>query len=136
VRVYRNVGKGKFKLDPDAIPAIRSSGSTVVAADFDRDGDLDLFVGGRVVPMRYPEAPRSALLLNDGRGVFEDATARFCPDLERVGMVTSALWTDVNNDGWMDLAIVGEWMPVTFFINHNGKSFTRSQLKDSSGWWN
>lgn len=135
-RFYRNVGKGKFKLDPDAIPAIRSSGSTVVAADFDRDGDLDLFVGGRVVPMRYPEAPRSALLLNDGRGVFEDATARFCPDLERVGMVTSALWTDVNNDGWMDLAIVGEWMPVTFFINHNGKSFTRSQLKDSSGWWN
>ncbi len=135
-RFYRNTDNGKFELDAGALPEITSSGSCVVANDFDRDGDLDLFVGGRVVPMRYPETPESYLLVNNGQGKFEDQTLKFSSTLAKAGMVTSALWTDVNNDGWTDLAVVGEWMPLTFYINGNGKSFTPLTIPNSSGWWN
>ena len=135
-RLYRNAGNGEFIPDPDALPQIKSSGSTVVGADFDRDGDIDLFVGGRLVPMRYPEVPVSYLLVNNGNGVFEDMTSELSASLKNVGMVTSALWTDINNDGWMDLAVVGEWMPVTFFVSNQGHSFTAVDIPNSSGWWN
>jgi hypothetical protein len=135
-RFYRNAGKGKFKFDPDALPAITSSGSCVVANDFDHDGDLDLFVGGRVVPQRYPESPESYLLINDGDGKFENQASKFSSGLSSIGMVTSAIWSDVNNDDWTDLVVVGEWMPVTFFINEKGKSFTPLTLEKSNGWWN
>ncbi len=135
-RFYRNSGAGTFELDPNALPATTSSGSCVVANDFDQDGDLDLFVGGRVVPMRYPEAPESYLLVNRGNGKFDNLTAAFSSELANVGMVTSALWSDVNNDGWTDLVVVGEWMPITFFINDNGKSFAPLRIENSSGWWN
>jgi hypothetical protein len=135
-RFYRNTGEGKFEYDSNALPELTSSGSCVVANDFDRDGDLDLFVGGRVVPMRYPETPESYLLINNGNGKFENQTLRFSSTLSKAGMVTSALWTDVNNDGWNDLAVVGEWMPITFFISDRGKSFTPLALQNSSGWWN
>jgi hypothetical protein len=86
--------------------------------------------------MRYPEAPESFLLVNDGTGKFKNITQQLSRELANVGMVTSALWTDVNNDGWMDLAVVGEWMPITFFINEKGESFTTIKLPDTSGWWN
>lgn len=132
-RFYRN-NEGKLQLDANALPQIQSSGSCVVANDFDKDGDLDLFVGGRIVSMRYPEAPESFILVNDGSGKF--TKGNLSPDLTNVGMVSGALWTDVNNDGWMDLAVVGEWMPVTFFINNQGTSFTTVRIPDSSGWWN
>jgi hypothetical protein len=135
-RFYSNSGNGKFELDMAALPPITSSGSCVVANDFDKDGDLDLFVGGRIVAMRYPETPESYLLLNDGSGKFENHSSKFSKELSTVGMVSGALWTDVNNDGWMDLAVVGEWMPITFFINESGKSFTPLRLPDTSGWWN
>ena len=135
-RFYRNSGDGKFQLDTTALPDITSSGSCVVANDFDKDGDLDLFVGGRIVSMRYPEAPESFLLVNDGTGKFKNITQQLSRELANVGMVTSALWTDVNNDSWMDLAVVGEWMPITFFINEKGESFTTIKLPDTSGWWN
>lgn len=135
-RLYRNSGNGHFELDLAALPDIKSSGSCVVANDFDKDGDLDLFVGGRIVSMRYPETPESYLLINDGKGKFENRAAQFSPELGKVGMVTSALWTDVNNDGWMDLAVVGEWMPITFFINEKGKAFSRLEIPNTSGWWN
>ncbi|HEY0769886.1 MAG TPA: VCBS repeat-containing protein, partial [Sphingobacteriaceae bacterium] len=135
-RFYRNVGNGKFELDANALPEITSSGSCVVANDFDRDGDLDLFVGGRVVPMRYPETPESYLLVNSGQGKFENQASKFSSSLSVAGMVTSALWTDVNNDGWIDLAVVGEWMPLTFYINDNGKSFAPVTIRNSTGWWN
>ena len=135
-RFYRNSGNGEFIFDAQALPEITSSGSCVVANDFDQDGDLDLFVGGRIVSMRYPETPESYLLINNGNGVFENRTAQLSPEISRIGMVTAALWTDINNDGWTDLAIVGEWMPITFFINNAGGSFTSLKLPDSSGWWN
>lgn len=135
-RLYRNSGKGKFELDANALPELTTSGSCVVANDFDRDGDLDLFVGGRVVPLRYPETPESYLLINNGSGQFENKASSFSPTLGSQGMVTSAIWSDVNNDDWTDLVVVGEWMPVTFFINEKGKSFSSFTLENSSGWWN
>jgi enediyne biosynthesis protein E4 len=135
-RLYKNDGAGTFTLEVSALPEIKSSGSCVVANDFDQDGDLDLFVGGRVVSMRYPETPESYLLVNNGTGKFENQTTRLSSELDKVGMVTSALWTDINNDGWTDLAVVGEWMPITFFVNDKGKSFTSIKLPDTSGWWN
>lgn len=135
-RFYRNTGKGRFEYDANALPELTSSGSCVVANDFDRDGDLDLFVGGRVVPMRYPETPESYLLINTGEGRFENQTSTFSSTLAKAGMITSALWTDVNNDGWSDLAVVGEWMPLTFFVSDKGKSFAPITIQNSSGWWN
>ncbi|HEY3406051.1 MAG TPA: VCBS repeat-containing protein [Ohtaekwangia sp.] len=135
-RFYRNSGKGKFEYDASALPELTNSGSCVVANDFDRDGDLDLFVGGRVVPMRYPEAPESYLLVNRGDGKFDNQTAKFSSVLGGTGLVTSAIWSDVNNDEWADLVVVGEWMPITFFINNRGKSFTLLTLENSAGWWN
>jgi hypothetical protein len=119
-RLYRNDGKGNFTLDPSALPSINASGSCVVAADFDRDGDPDLFVGGRISPGQYPLPPQSYLLQNDG-GTFRDVTTAICPELAKTGMVTSALWTDFDNDGQIDLIVTGEWMPIRFFRNENGK---------------
>ncbi len=135
-RFYRNVGGGQLQLDASALPKIVSSGSCVVANDFDKDGDLDLFVGGRIVPLRYPETPESYLLVNDGKGNFENRTAHLSAELSKVGMVSAALWTDVNNDQWVDLAVVGEWIPLTFFVNENGKAFRQLQIPETSGWWN
>jgi enediyne biosynthesis protein E4 len=135
-RYYRNTGSGKFEYDAEALPEITSSGSCVVANDFDHDGDLDLFVGGRVVPMRYPETPESYILVNNGKGKFENDILKFSTELAAIGMVTSALWSDVNNDGWTDLVVVGEWMPITFFINERGKSFSKFSIDNSQGWWN
>ena len=86
--------------------------------------------------MRYPETPESFILVNDGTGKFQNNTTRLSPELSKAGMVSSALWTDVNNDGWFDLAVVGEWMPITFFVNNNGNSFTRLEIENTSGWWN
>lgn len=136
-RFYRNNGKGKFTPDVAAIPAIRSSGSCAVASDFDKDGDLDLFIGGRVVPLRYPESPESYLLQNDGTGKFTDITP---DDLKKTGMVTSALWTDFDNDSWTDLILAGEWMPITFYKNRQGKleHFQPGSpaAESTVGWWN
>ncbi len=136
-RLYRNLGNGQFKLDTTALPKIESSGSCVIAHDFDKDGDLDLFVGGRILPLRYPEAPESYLLRNDSKGNFENISP---PELQKIGLVTSALWTDFDNDTWTDLILVGEWMPITFFKNANGKfeKFQPESPKPEStvGWWN
>ena len=137
-RLYRNDGAGSFRRAADALPALRSSGSTVTAADWDQDGDLDLFVGGRLVPGRYPLAPRSYLLRNDGTGRFRDATAEVSPSLIAPGMVTDAVWTDLDQDGWPDLVVVGEWMPIRVFFNQEGQ-LTEAHpdgLNNTSGWWN
>jgi enediyne biosynthesis protein E4 len=137
-RLYRNNGKGKFILDAEAIPNSLVSGSCVKAADFDGDGFLDLFIGGRVVPGEYPQPPASTILRNEG-GKFKDVTSEVCPELKNLGMVTDALWTDFDNDGLIDLIVVGEWMPVTFFKNLNGK-FTNvtpsTGIASKKGWWN
>jgi len=136
-RFYRNTGKGNYVLDSLALPKIESSGSCVRAADFDDDGDLDLFVGGRVVPGSYPFAPRSYILRNNN-GTFTDVTAEVCPDVATIGMVTDAIFSDFNNDGASDLIIVGEFMPVTFFTNVKGtfKKLQDTGLENFTGWWN
>ena len=137
-RLYLNDGRGGFTKAADRLPARYQSSSVVRPMDFDHDGDIDLFVGGRLVPWRYGLPPRSSLLENDGRGRFTDVTEELAPDLVEVGMVTDAVWTDHDGDGWEDLVVVGDWMPVTFFENDRG-SLARIEvagLDRSDGWWN
>lgn len=141
-RLYVNNGKGEFAMDKNALPDFRVCGSQVTACDFDKDGDLDLFVCGRVDLERYPVPPRSFLLRNDSKGSaihFTDVTNQVCRDLENPGLVASALWTDFNNDGWSDLILAGEWMPLSFFKNDHGKLTNVSSdtgLAKYTGWWN
>jgi hypothetical protein len=137
-RLYRNDGKGFFEKAPAALPGETSNGSVVRAADFDRDGDLDLFVGGRVVSGAYPLHPKSFIYRNDG-GTFRDVTAQVCPPLQSLGMITDALWSDFDNDGRVDLVLAGEWMPVTFLRN-TGTALAAlpggGGIGPYSGWWN
>jgi len=138
-RLYLNDGRGNFRKAVGSLPDEDVSGSRVVAADYDGDGDIDLFVGGRVVPWHYGADPRSMLLQNDGHGHFTDVTRQLAPELERVGMVTDAVWRDVDGDGQLDLVVVGEWMPITVFHNAGGGKLVRVKtpgLEHSEGWWN
>ena len=117
-------------------------GQVVKAVDFDGDGDLDLFVGGRVLPRTYPKADRSFILRNDSKGkdapLFTDVTAQVCPELASIGMITDAVWTDFDGDKLPDLILAGEWMPLTFFKN-NKDTFknvtTETGIGDKTGWW-
>jgi len=137
-RLYFNDGKGNFAKE-QALPQMLTSGSCVISNDMDGDGDLDLFVGGRLVPDNYPVAPRSYLLENDGKGKFKDVTEKFSNELLNPGMVTDAVWSDFDLDGKKDLILVGEWMPVSFFKN-TGEAFLNVSnnlgIVDSDGWWN
>ncbi len=138
-RLYLNDGRGGFRKTADHVPSESNSGSRVAAADYDQDGDIDLFVGGRVVPWKYGLDPQSALLQSDGRGRFTDVTDRVAPGLSSIGMVTDALWYDVGSDGRLDLVVVGEWMPIVIFTNAGGGRLTRANtpgLEKSHGWWN
>ena len=138
-RLYLNDGRGAFRKAVGALPPLYLSGSRVAAADFDGDGAVDLFVGGRVVPGRYGLDPQSVLLKNDGRGHFTDVTDRVAPGLSHVGMVTDALWKDVDGDGRQDLVVVGEWMPITIFHNNGRGQLVKVAargLEKSNGWWN
>jgi hypothetical protein len=138
-RLYLNDGHGRFHKATGALPFEDISGGPVVAADYDGDGDVDLFVGGRVVPWHYGADPRSMLLQNDGRGHFTDVTARLAPELVHAGMITDAVWRDVDGDGRPDLIVVGEWMPITIFHNAGGGRLVRltpKGLEQSAGWWN
>jgi enediyne biosynthesis protein E4 len=132
-RLYLNNGKGDFTYEESALPKMNTNSSCVVAGDYDQDGDLDLFIGGRVVSGKYPVAPESFLLKNTN-GRFENVTD-IAPNLSKIGMVTSALWTDYDDDEDLDLICVGEWMPVTIFTN-TGSSFEHSTIPNSTGWWN
>jgi len=137
-RFYLNDGKGNFTYAQNAIPSETSSGSCVVAGDYDHDGDLDLFVGGRITPGKYPLPAESFLLRNDseiGNPRFVNVTEEMMPDLQQ-GMVSAALWTDYDNDGWMDLIVTGEFMPVRFYHNNKGKFEAPTEMKETSGWWN
>lgn len=137
-RLYINDGNGNFTKSPQSLPAMTSSGSCIIGADFDKDGDIDLFRGGGNSPGFYPLSPRSYLLRNEN-GKFVDITKDVAPELLNVGMVTSAIWSDFDNDGWIDLIVVGEWMPVIFFKNVNGKLINISKqtgLENINGWWN
>ena len=137
-RLYLNDGFGGFEKSDGALPPISASGSCVVAGDYDDDGDLDLFVGGRVLPGKYPFPPRS-YLLNNGNGIFVDVTEEVAPELGEPGLVTSAVWSDFDGDGALDLIVVGEWMPVSIFQNLDGRLINRTEkygLEESTGWWN
>ncbi|MBO0952167.1 VCBS repeat-containing protein [Fibrella forsythiae] len=136
-RLYLNDGKGNFAKSIGQLPTLYANGSCVKPADFDRDGDIDLFVGSRSVPGQYGLSPTSYLLENDGKGHFSDAQkTRNIPDL---GMVTDAVWADVDRDNVPDLIVVGEWSPVRVF-SPKGKVFQEITgacgLANTSGWWN
>ncbi len=137
-----NDGKGNFTLAKDALPAMTASGQNVKAADIDGDGDLDLFVGGRVAPKEYPKATRSFLLRNDskpGAALFTDVTKQWDPKLDSIGLVSDALFTDYDNDGKPDLVIAGEWAPL-IFLHNTGHSFEQvsagEEIDKAQGWWN
>ena len=137
-RLYINKGNGIFARDQKALPEMLASTATVRAADFNGDGRLDLFVGGRLTPRAYPLPAPSYILRNDG-GHFTDVTAQVAPDLARPGgMVTDAAWIDFNGDGRVDLVTVGEWMPIQFYRN-DGARFTnvtdQMHLPPTRGWW-
>jgi hypothetical protein len=136
-RLYYNDGKGHFRYHPEAIPEkARTIAGTVVSGDYDHDGDADLFIGGRV-SKKYPLPPASYILENN-KGVFTDVTDKICPALKHPGMITSAVWTDINNDHKVDLVIAGEWMPLRFFINQGNKLVdvtSSSGLKEMNGMW-
>ncbi len=140
--LYLNDGMGKFNVSPTSLPDSYQSGSCVIASDYDHDDDLDLFVGGRIIPGEYPLPADSYILRNDSDNKlcrFTNVTNEIAPDLIKIGLVTSALWTDVDNDGWTDLLIAGEFMPITYFKNKEGKHFDKMNvpsLAHSSGWWN
>ena len=139
-RLFLNDGHGAFHpAAPDVLPTLPVSVGALAAADFNRDGSLDIFFGGRVQPGRYPLPPRSALLVNHG-GRFEDATDRLAPGLSSIGLVTAVLWTDVDNDGWPDLLIALEWGGIRYWHNNEGLSFEdRSEpagfAAAGTGWW-
>lgn len=140
-RLYINTARG-FVKSMEALPDVTASGLQVMAADYDKDGDQDLFVGGRIKPGRYPEPARSYILRNEGgkdEAVrFTDVTAQVAPPLLQAGLVTSGLWDDFDNDGLTDLVITGEWMPIRFFKN-TGTDFEEVTKKlgfdQRKGWW-
>jgi hypothetical protein len=137
-RLYTNDGAGNFSLSVSSLPEITSSGSCVLGADYDQDGDIDLFVGGRVSPGAYPLSPKSYLLENRN-GTFHEQTNQKANGLASIGMVTAAVWTDFDNDGWTDLIVVGEWMPLSFFQNQQGELVNvtgKTGLENTTGWWN
>ncbi len=135
-RLYINNGSGTFKKDETRVPKYRISSSVVKQADYDNDGDIDLFIGGRLTPQKYPH-PASSKLLENRNGSFIDVTNAVIPDLNKLGLTTSATWVDINNDSFLDLVVVGEWMPIVIFINKNG-SFIKTPfdgLKNTEGWY-
>jgi hypothetical protein len=140
--LYLNDGKGNFTSAENALPLNHTSKLCVRAIDYNRDGKFDLFISGRVDPWNYPKPVSSFILRNDsenGKVKFTDVTREVAPALKNIGMVCDALFTDYDNDGWPDLVLAGEWMPVTFLKNEHGmfKNATpASGLVDKTGWWN
>lgn len=136
-RLYINDGRGNFTKRA-TIPVLLESKSCVKPIDFDNDGDLDLFVGGRLIHDRYPTAPPSFLLENDGSGNMKDVSQNFVGG-NSLGMITDAAVADLNGDEWPDLILVGEWAPIRVFINNGGKFEERTEeyiTQPANGWWN
>ena len=140
-RMYLNNGKGEFTIAENTLPANKTSKLCIKSIDYDKDGDLDLFIGGRVDPTAYPKSVSSFLYRNDTKGgvvKYTDVSATLAKDLKNIGLVCDALFTDFDNDGWVDLVLTGEWMPVTFLKNDKGsfKNVTASSgISNKIGWW-
>lgn len=140
-RFYENIGENIWRRNIEAIPDTRTSGAEVSASDFDQDGDLDLFVGGRLVPKKYPNPADSYILENVSTPEgpkFIDITEKVLPELKSLGLVTSSVWTDFDKDGWEDLIVVGEWMSIRFYKNNKGvfTDVSDSMLTgNTTGWW-
>ena len=141
-RLYINDGKGNFTKSPQLLPSstIFESASCVTTADYDGDGDLDLFVGVRLKPFMYGYPCKGYVLQNNGKGIFTDVTDQVAPVLKEAGMITDAKWFDYDKDGKADLVVTGEYMPIRIFHNENGKQLkevtTSAGLQNSNGWWN
>ena len=139
--LYINDGRGNFTADSAALPVNHTSKLCVRGFDFNQDGKMDLFVSGRVQPAKYPQPVSSFIFRNDshdGHAKFTDVTDEVAPGLKKIGMICDALFTDFDGDGQTDLIVVGEWMPVTFFRNVNGKFVNvtgGSGISDMTGWW-
>ncbi len=137
-----NDGSGSFEVAEAALPVVTTNTSVIRASDFDQDGDLDLFVGSRVLPRAYPMADRSYLLRNDSQdGIpkFTDITKAILPEMQYAGLISDALWTDFNGDSWPDLILAAEWSPLRFFENKKGRlqEITASSgIASEKGWWN
>ncbi len=137
-RCYMNDGKGTFTKALDVFSQVFKNGSCIAATDFDNDGWTDVFIGGKAIPGSYPLCANSYLFKNVS-GKFTDVTEQLAPGLSKIGLVKSALWTDFNNDSKIDLIVVGEWMPLTFFKNENGKFVNITEqigFSKTGGWWN
>ncbi len=139
-RLYINKGNGVYEFQADNLPKIKGNGSCVSPNDFDKDGDLDVFIGGRSIPGQYGMSAASYVLINNGNGQFQLPEETLMPGLNTLGMVTDAVWGDLNQDGTDDIAIVGEWMPITIYFNKKGvfekDEGAETGLKNSEGWWN
>ncbi len=134
--LYLNDGKGNFKRDV-RFPSIFENGSCVAAADFDKDGDQDLFVGSRMISGKYGINPSSNFYINDGTGEFKNQSKRFMAEITDLGMVTDAEWSDIDKDGFMDLIVTQDWGQIVIFKNERGRKMTlSSKIKDSEGLWN
>lgn len=139
-RLYVNDGNGNFVKSNQPLPTTDMESTSVVkAADFDNDGDIDLFVGVRTQSFSYGLPMNGYILSNDGRGKFSNVTSSIAPSLTNVGMITDATWTDIDKDGDFDLLVVGEYMPIKVFVNERGKLIDKtdeSVLQLTNGWWN
>ena len=134
--LYLNDGKGNFKRDV-RFPSIFENGSCVAAADFDKDGDQDLFVGSRMISGKYGMNPSSNFYINDGTGEFKNQSRRFMAEINELGMVTDVEWSDIDKDGYIDLIVTQDWGQIVIFKNERGRKMTlASKIKDSEGLWN
>ena len=135
-RLYINDGKGNFTRNIKALPNMFENKSVVRPIDIDRDGDMDLFVAGRVVAYNYGASPKSFFLINNGKGMFSNQIDKIAPELSQVGMISEAIWQDLDKDGDADLTVVGDWMPVTTFENNQGKlKKVENGLEEFIGFW-
>ncbi|WP_439558169.1 VCBS repeat-containing protein [Dyadobacter sp.] len=142
-KLYLGDGKGGFTISA-GLPGLKMNASCVAVADYDKDGDQDIFIGSRLKSGQYGVNPPSYLLTNDGSGNFKNYTKRYLPQVDQLGMVTDAVWADMDGDSFPELVVVGDWMPVMIFKNNKGKLVAGSQefkgaggeVVKTNGWWN
>ncbi|MBI1768294.1 MAG: VCBS repeat-containing protein [Bacteroidetes bacterium] len=134
--IYLNDGIGSLTKKNDAFKNLFVNASSICAYDFDHDGDVDLFIGGRSVPWGYGAKPSSYLLANNGSGKFEDVTAQLAPELTKAGMITDASWYDMDKDGDLDLLTCEDWGGINVYLNNNSGKFELNKVTNKKGWWN